>query len=203
MRPRFSIASLLAVIGALAVTLAAFRSPSYLWANVLFSAAFAVLVLAVLNAVYSRGERRAFWVGFAACGGAFFAACWMPGIRAQMCPRLVTEVAFDMLYPLVAPAPPEGPGQMMVAMMGGGPPGAMPVSQPPVPPPTRWTVWSSPDRTYGVGHQIGTVTLASSTAFRQIGRSLTTILVAILGGLYTRRRFRRRAAEVAPTPAAG
>ena len=44
--PRFSIASILAVIAIFAVALAALRSPSYLWANVTFSLALCALVVA-------------------------------------------------------------------------------------------------------------------------------------------------------------
>ena len=43
--PRFSIASILAVIASLAVALAALRSPLYLWANVTFSLALVALVV--------------------------------------------------------------------------------------------------------------------------------------------------------------
>jgi hypothetical protein len=48
--PRFSIASLLAVIAILGVALAALRNPSHLWANVTFSVAFAMSRLSAWNA---------------------------------------------------------------------------------------------------------------------------------------------------------
>jgi len=72
---RFSIAGLLAVIGTLGVAFAALRSPSYLWANVTFSAALAALVLAAINVAIGRGRSRAFWAGFLIAGGSYFAAC--------------------------------------------------------------------------------------------------------------------------------
>ena len=111
-RPHFTIASLLAVIGILGVALAALRNPSYLWANVTFSLAFAALVLAIINAVYGRGARRAYWVGFTLCGGTYFAVCWMPGLHESVCPRLATEVIFDFLYPHIAPPSPTPPPSM-------------------------------------------------------------------------------------------
>ena len=105
-RPRFSIASILAIIGIVGIALAVFRDPSYLWASVTFSTTFAALVLAIINVLYSRGARRAYWAGFARCGWAYFAICSVPGLRESLCPRLVTEVIFDILYPHVAPQPP-------------------------------------------------------------------------------------------------
>ena len=83
-RPRFSIASILAIIGIVGIALAAFRDPSYLWASVTFSTAFAALVLAIINVLYSRGARRAYWAGFALCGWAYFAICSVPGLRVAL-----------------------------------------------------------------------------------------------------------------------
>ena len=219
-RPRFSIASLLAVIGILGVALAALRNPSYLWANVTFSLAFAVLVLAIVNAVYGRGARRAYWLGFTVCGGTYFAVCSMPGLRDSVCPRLATEVIFDLLYPIIAPPSPPPPvtttwammpnsGQMMMTSQmrpkaraqaggmggtgGGGGRwmigGAVTASPAPPVPESRWSAWSEPDRSVGVGYQIGTVSLVSSDAFRQIGHSLVTLLAAVLGAVYARSRY--------------
>lgn len=104
--PRFSIASLLVVIGILGVALAALRNPSYLWANVTFSVAFVMLVVAIINAVYGCAARRAYWFGFALFGGAYFAVCSIPGLRDSICPRLASEVLFDLLYPAFAPPMP-------------------------------------------------------------------------------------------------
>ena len=102
--PRFTIASVLAVIAILAVALAALRSPSYLWVNVTFSLALGALVVGIVNAIYGRDAGRAYWVGFSLCGGIYFAICSLPGLRDSVCPRLVTEVVFDFLYPHLSPA---------------------------------------------------------------------------------------------------
>ena len=53
-----------------------------------------------------------------------------------------------------------------------------------------WAAWTQPDRTVGVGYQIGSVSLGSSEAFRQIGHSMFTLLVAVLGGTFARHRYR-------------
>jgi hypothetical protein len=90
--PRFSIASVLAVIAIFAVALAPLRSPSYLWANVTFSLALGALVVAVINVVYVRGAGRAYWLGFLLCGGIYLAICSVPPLHDSVCPRLATEV---------------------------------------------------------------------------------------------------------------
>ena len=197
-RPRFSIGSALTLIGILGVTPAAFRDPSYLWANVTFSTAFAVLVLAIINVLYSRGARRAYWAGFALCGWAYFAMCSVPGLRESLCPRLVTEVIFDVLYPHVAPQPPppapgmvRGPARTMIQIPGqpGVAVGLVGMAPQAPAPESRWSAWSEPDRTNGVGYPIGTVSLVSSEAFRQIGHSMAALLVGVLGGVYARGRY--------------
>ena len=219
-RPRFSIASLLVVIGILGVALAALRNPSYLWANITFTMAFASLVLATVNAIYGRDARRAYWLGFTVSGGAYFAVCSLPGLRDSVCPRLATEVIFDLLYPNMAPPIPPAPsqppamagvgmgnygsmmGQMMMRQMMGQAGGTvamrgMAMSAPPVSE-SRWSAWNEPDRSIGVGYQIGTVSLVSSEAFRQIGHSLATLLAAVLGGVYARSRYQAWAARDMP-----
>jgi hypothetical protein len=198
-RPRSSIGSALRIIGILGVALAAFRDPSYLWANITFSTAFAALVLAIVNVLYSRGARRAYWTGFALCGWAYFAICSVPGLRESLCPRLVTEVIFDVLYPHVAPQPPppapgmvRGPARTMIQIPGqpGGAVGLVGMVPQAPAPESRWSAWSEPDRTNGVGYPIGTVSLVSSEASRQIGHSMATLLVGVLGGVYARGRYR-------------
>jgi hypothetical protein len=212
--PRFSIASLLVVIGILGVALAALRNPSYLWANVTFSVAFALLIVAIINAIYGSGARRAYWLGFTICGGAYFAVCSMPGLRDSVCLRLASEVVFDLLYPNfsppVPPPPPTAYRELMAmksqtfrlaaqAQSGMGSNGGNSVRKRisrtkavASPPSTmsRLSAWNEPDRAAGDGYQLGNVSFVSSEAFRQIGHSLVTLLVAALGGVYARSRFR-------------
>src|SRR5271155_629244 len=88
---RFSIGSLLMVIGILGVALAALRNPSYLWANAAFTAALVAVAAAVVNTVYGRGGRRAYWLGFALFGGTYLSIYSMPALDNSGCTRLVTE----------------------------------------------------------------------------------------------------------------
>jgi hypothetical protein len=214
-RPRFSIASMLVVIGILGVALAAHRSPSHLWANAVYTFAFGTLLVAIVNAVYGWREQRAFWMGFLLCGGAYFAVYSVPGLRDSVCPRLVTVAILDFLYPHnITPA-----SQQWISSVAGyvgtpgmivnGTPGMIidssPVAltpfwttTPTVAPPTAvtpWLAWTEPDHTFGVGYQIGSVSLASSDSYRQIGHSIFTLLVGIFGGSYARSRYRARAAR--------
>ena len=62
-------------------------------------------------------------------------------------------------------------------------------------PESRWSAWTKSDRDIGVGYQIGSVSLVSSNAFRQIGHSLVTLLAAVLGGVYARSRYEAWAAR--------
>ncbi len=208
--PRFSISSILALIAIVAVALAALRSPSYLWANVTFSLALGAFVVGLVNVIYGRNAGRAYWVGFSLCGGVYLAISSVPGLRDSVCPRLATEVVLDFLYPHLSPPTTPAPGWTTVS----------PYLSPPVTPASGWTTvspyssttvtlpaftfvqqlqpptkppsvaWTEPDRTIGVGYQIGTVSLGSSEAFRQIGHSIFTLLMAVLGGTFARYRYR-------------
>ena len=199
-RPHFSIASLFVVIGILSIALAAFRQPSYMWANVTFTVAFAAMVLAIINTIYGRGANRAYWLGFALCGGTYFAICTVPGLHDSVNPRLATEVVFDLIYPYVSPPAPTNCARDRVA--DAEPNGWDGHNARPRPPTleSRLAAWSAPDRTNGLGYPIGTVSLVSSEAFRQIGHALATLLVAVLGGSYTQRRYKRATNDTSQGP---
>jgi hypothetical protein len=171
------------------VSLAAFRDPSYLCANIAFSVALATLVLAIINVLYGRGAGRACWAGFALCGWAYFSIFPIPGLRESLCLRLVPEVVLDLIYPHLTPPPPApAPGisvnshALYAFTIGAG------LRAPPAPA-SRWSAWSQPDRTVGAGYPIGTVALVRSEAFRQICHSLAALLAEVLGGLYARGRY--------------
>ena len=177
--PRFSIASLGRDCD-FAVALAALRSPSYLWANVTFSLGVGALVVAIVNIIYGQEAGRAYWLGFSLCGGIYLALCSMPGLRDSVCPRLVTEVFLTSSIPLVAMAA-LSPGVTVVATtitvtgitlvrcrglaLGHIPIYVANVQASPSPRVPPLTAWTEPDRTVGVGYQIGTVSLNSAEAF--------------------------------------
>jgi|SRR3954447_22345136 hypothetical protein len=75
---RFSIANLLVAVTVIGVGLAALNSPSDVNAGILVVATLAALLAAVLGVVYCEGERRAFCLGAALFGGAYFAVAFTP-----------------------------------------------------------------------------------------------------------------------------
>lgn len=62
-----------------------------LWAAMAFMGAVIVLGLAVLCAVYRRGERRAFWIGFAAFGTGYLLLTMGPGLGPAIGSHFVTS----------------------------------------------------------------------------------------------------------------
>jgi hypothetical protein len=79
---RFSIANLLAAVTVIGVGLAALNSPSDVKAGILVAATLAALLAAVLGVVYREGESRAFCLGAAVFGGAYFAVAFTPAFPA-------------------------------------------------------------------------------------------------------------------------
>ncbi len=185
--PRVSILGLLAWIALLGVGLAALRSPSPLWAAFIFSVALATLTISVLAAVYRRGRRRAFWVGFATCGWAYFLLTFGPEVTSQFRSELFTTALLEILYPhTVSPtvpaamAPERSPSTGRVILAGGFGMG------PSTPPPSVWSTWTQPQpRAFSRRTPSGAMTTSPGT-FQQIGHSLFCLLIALLGGLITR-----------------
>ena len=92
---RFSIRGLMVVIVLLAMAFAALRYPTPFWANLWYSLAWPRLTLAGPAAVYRRGEQRAFWVGFAACGWVYFIMALAPWFKREGGFQFVTTTILD------------------------------------------------------------------------------------------------------------
>ena len=203
--PRFSIGSLLAVIAILAVALAALHSPSCLWANVTFSLALSAMVVGIVNVIYGREAVRAYWLGFLLCGGIYFSLWSIPGVSDTFCPRLVTEVVLELLYPHLVPEVPKSSSvtivtgnetinadESMLPTEGASVyvnPTSVLVTQFPMSP---WIAWTEPDRVLVPIVGPTAASYHSPAAFRQIGHSMFTLLVAVLGGWFARHRCRTR-----------
>ena len=93
-RPRFSLGTLLLMVLFAGVAFAALKSPSDTWASALFTAAVAVLLVAVLLAVHRRDRGRAYWLGFALFGWVYFILSLVP----ETAPRLATTGLLDALF---------------------------------------------------------------------------------------------------------
>lgn len=67
-RLRLSLAALMAVIGLVAIGIAALRFSKPLWASAVFSLAVALFSVGILGACTPHGRFRMAWLGFAAFG---------------------------------------------------------------------------------------------------------------------------------------
>ena len=101
--PRFSIASLLVTVAICAIGMACLMFASTPWAGMLLSVTLAALTLALLGVFYRRGERRAFWAGFALCGWIYMTMSFGPWFKDYVRPRLVTSHLLEWAYPQLIP----------------------------------------------------------------------------------------------------
>jgi hypothetical protein len=69
---RFSLRTLLLAVVAVSVGTAAMVSSSVWWESIATTITAILLTAAILLAVFRSGPSRAFWIGFAVCGGAYF-----------------------------------------------------------------------------------------------------------------------------------
>jgi hypothetical protein len=188
---RFSIKTLMVVIGLIAVAIAVLRNPSQLAASLTYTLAFASLVVAGVNAIcYGWGTHRAYCLGFLVCGGAYFAASAIPTLRENLATEAVFDLAFLSLNPAVPFVPP-GPASMMPTAISGLPLGVAGIGGGTAPlgsqPDSRWEFWTERDPM--IDGSAGHIVLASSPAFRVVGHSVVTLFVAVFGGAYARRRY--------------
>jgi hypothetical protein len=186
----FSIGSMLAVIGVLAIGLAALREASDLWDSATFSLTLGVLLAGVLLAVHRLGPARAFWVGFTVCGGAWLVLSAVPSIE----PRLITTKALLYLNSLV---PGRVPQAFLVRLtgMGTGATGSQIQT-------VAFSAYKDQLAAAGQGNarlwnaSTGKLlwTWSGTTEnFVRIGHSLFSLLAGLLGGLLSRRLHARSA----------
>ena len=99
---RFSIAGLMAAVLAAAIAFAALRSGSQAWSGGLFLATQASLGLALVGAFCRRGEKRAWWIGFALFGWLYLTGSFASDDHR---PRLPTQLLLDEIYARVRGEP--------------------------------------------------------------------------------------------------
>jgi hypothetical protein len=73
------------------------------WARCTLSLALGILTLAILGAILRRGERRAYWIGFALCGWTYLILVDGPWFSTSIRHRLVTTDLLKWAYPLLVP----------------------------------------------------------------------------------------------------
>ena len=154
------------------VAFAALRYPTPLWANVWYSLTLTALTLAVPAAVYRRGERRAFWVGFAVCGWVYFILALAPWLQGEAGFQLVTTTVLDLMAPRIVQT-----DYLVRSYIGGFNPQYAPAQ------PTPWQVWNLPEfPPDNPWHRVGYVTLISPGLYLRIGHAFFCVLIAFVGG---------------------
>src|SRR5262245_60239316 len=100
---RFSIARLVGAVGLCGLGLACLLQASTPWAAATFSVTIALSTLGLVGVACRRGERRAFWAGFATCGWVYLILTTGPWFKDMISPRLVTTQLLDWAYPWLIP----------------------------------------------------------------------------------------------------
>ncbi len=129
---RFSIATLLLLIAATAIAMAALCRPSWLAANTIFSLLLLSLTISFIGMRHGKGRKRAFWAGYLAAGSLYAGMSMAPWIGEDVGPQLITTAFLDLAYPFMPPFP-----------------------RPPIPRghfPTPWEQWTSPPLDSNINH---------------------------------------------------
>jgi hypothetical protein len=169
----------LGIVGYLAL-----RAPNDWWAAGFSTAVGAALLFAVLAAIFRAKATRAFWTGFAAFGATYAVMVGAPGLGDEIRPLLVTSDVLNRIYLVWNAAPvdsaasstPLGPApaatQASITFMAGSSAPFTGLSTlPPIAP-----RWGSPQLSAAPG---GT----DVVRFDRIGQSITTIVLALMGGI--------------------
>jgi hypothetical protein len=177
-RIRFNIASLLVVVVAFAVGIAALREANETWESGLFTLALTVLLVSILLAIHRAESRRAFWIGFALFGTTYLALSLVPSIES----RLATT---KVLAYLDSKVPGRTQSFFKIQVTGGN---------------QVHAVAFSPQGNQLATSSLGTVKLWDATTgrllggwagttenFVRIGHSLLALLAGWFGGLLSRR----------------
>jgi hypothetical protein len=106
MMQRFSLRTLMLFILVVAIELTALRNANIVWARVMAMFTIGLIGLAVLQAAFRRGRRRAWWTGFALAAGAYVVVSLGPAWPRPFTTRLLewihakavesTVVSFEM-----------------------------------------------------------------------------------------------------------
>ncbi|WP_422929010.1 hypothetical protein [Singulisphaera sp. PoT] len=104
-RPRITIAHAILMVLIASICLAALRGASQAWAGLIESATFFLMIGSILGIAYRRGDRRVYWVGFAALGWGYLILYFIPLFYRTVGSHLLAPNLFAQLFELVHPEP--------------------------------------------------------------------------------------------------
>ncbi len=98
-RTRLSILGMMATIALIALGFAGLRTPTVLWASLIFTVTVAFLSTAILGAIARRGRARVAWAGVGVFGWAYFVLSFgpFPNQNGVTCPPFPTRILVDYL----------------------------------------------------------------------------------------------------------
>jgi hypothetical protein len=185
-RPRFTIATLLALVVVMAVSFAALREATDLWDGGVFTAALAALLVSVLLAVHRTDNQRAFWLGFALFGSAYLIGSLSPPVES----RLPTTKDLALLDSKLSDRVVAGTWALSTA--GGSPTTGYAMPTLALSADGKWLV----DGMGGLVQVMNPVTGApvagpygTTANFVRIGHSLLALVIGFVGGCLSRRLY--------------
>lgn len=161
-RWQFSLRAVMLLLLAASIGSAALCNSNSAWASAAVTFTSLLLLASIVLAACSRGNRRAFWIGFAFCGWLYFI-----GVTTSVAPKVVRQLATTRLLEYCREKMHPASGYNFTTQVGGQP------YQPP-PPPVLLSDYADPDES---GYE------ATAIHFLWIGQCVWVLIIAMLGGL--------------------
>jgi hypothetical protein len=181
--PRFRTATLMAVIAALGVGIAALRLASEAWASTLFTSTLLLLATALLMAI-GRGPAGLRWWGLAVFGAAYLFTSLLPDGRAQLATARYLDPLYFAVHVDSQPMLPVYPSPVKADLVID----SKHYSMTPTFAGQRPMLYTWPDRT-------------KLESFRRVGHALCALGAGLLGGLVGHLIAARRDRRSTPAPA--
>jgi hypothetical protein len=216
---RFSIAGLMGLVLIAALGFGGLKAATPLLASIYYSLALLALVTGVLVAIQSRGPKRSFFVGFSVVGWVYFSFTFVFPSGSdyvpppQLLPALLLDKAESWFVPqnnfsITGTLTGTVTGTLPVGPVVPPPPGLPPtvpasvvtMSTPSINGTATTASFSLPTNAISFS-STGAVVTTETASFHYVGQSMTTLLLAYFGGLFSLfLAARRERAESTPTP---
>jgi hypothetical protein len=187
-RFRVTLAGLMGVVIVLGVGLAALKNASEEWAGAVRLMTLGMLATSILGAGYSRGARRAWWLGFALVGWGYEALASAPWSSPQTLP---SHTLLDVLYATLSPRQVVTVESIAAADMSDK-------GRVLAPRPTESADTETAHRYPGASEVVVVIGTLEPLSFRAIGHHLLALAAAVLGG-FIAGRFQASQGPVEPT----